>query len=732
MCLPTATEDAELNAKKIGLLLLLLGAVAAFLVFDLGRFFSLAYLKGAQAGIVALYEAQPLQVLGGFFVVYVLATALSLPGAGTILTLAAGAVFGLWAGTLLVSFASSLGALLAMLSARYLLRDVVASRFSQRMADIDRGMARDGPFYLFTLRLVPLFPFFVVNLLMGLTNIRASTYFFVSQLGMLAGTLVYVNAGTQLARIDSLRGILSPALLGSFVLLGVFPLLAKKAVDFYKARRVYARWASARPQQFDRNMVVIGAGAAGLVTSYIAAAVKAKVTLVEAHKMGGDCLNYGCVPSKALIKTATLARQMRHSSDYGIAQASYTLDFAQVMDRVARVVREIEPHDSVERYTQLGVDVQIGRAKIIDPWHVQITQEDGQVQTLSTRCIVIATGAAPFVPPLPGLAEIGCLTSDTLWGLRSLPKRLVVLGGGPIGCELAQAFARLGSQVTQIEMAPRLLVREDEDVSIFAQKALEADGVAVLTRHKALRCERVGEEKFIVVEAGGAEHRFAFDELLCAVGRVARLQGFGLEELGIYTDPKTQRTVPTNEALQTLYPNILAAGDVAGPYQFTHVAAHQAWYAAVNGLFGDFKTFKADYTVIPAATFIDPEVARVGLNEQDAKAQGVAFEVTRYGIDDLDRAIADSAAHGWVKVLTVPGKDKILGVTIVGHHAGDLLAEYVLAMKHGLGLNKILGTIHTYPTLAEANKYAAGEWKRAHQPLALLRWVERFQAWRRG
>jgi dihydrolipoamide dehydrogenase len=587
---------------------------------------------------------------------------------------------------------------------------------------------REGAFYLFTLRLVPLFPFFVINLLMGLTRMRAATFYGVSQLGMLAGTIVYVNAGTQLAQISSLKGILSPGLIVSFVLLGIFPLVAKKIVDAVKARRVYARWADRKPARFDRNMVVIGAGAAGLVTSYIAAAVKAKVTLVESHKMGGDCLNYGCVPSKALIKTATLVRQMKHSTDYGVARADVTLDFAQVMERVARVVKDIEPHDSVERYQGLGVDVQIGRATIVDPWHVQITGDDGQVQTLSTKSIVVATGAQPFVPPLPGLQDVGYLTSDTLWALREQPRRLLVLGGGPIGCELAQSFARLGSEVTQVEMAPRIMIREDEEVSELVLKSLQADGVKVLTKHKALRCERDGDTKVLVVEADGQETRLAFDQLLCAVGRSARLTGFGLEELGI----PVQRTVQVNEYLETIYPNILAAGDVAGPYQFTHTAAHQAWYAAVNGLFGTFKKFKADYRVIPWCTFVDPEVARVGLNEQEAKEQGVAVEVTRYQLEELDRAIADSATHGWVKVLTVPGKDTILGVTIVGVHAGDLIAEYVLAMKHGLGLNKILGTIHTYPTLAEANKYAAGEWKRAHQPVALLNWVERFHAWRRA
>ena len=723
----TASKEHALNKNKLLLVLTLVAAVVAFFVLDLGRFFSLDYIKGAQSDFAALYAARPWWVAGTFLAVYVAVAALSLPGAA-ILTLLAGAIFGLLVGTVVVSFASSLGATLAMLFSRYVLRDSVKARFGARLADIDKGIEREGAFYLFTLRLVPVFPFFVINLLMGLTKMKAATFYLVSQIGMLAGTVVYVYAGTQLAQITSLSSIVSPGLAAALVLLGVFPLAAKKVIDAIKARRVYARWADKKPRSFDRNMVVIGAGAAGLVTSYIAAAVKAKVTLVENHKMGGDCLNYGCVPSKALIKTATLARQMRHSADYGIASAEFKLDFARVMERVAHVVREVEPHDSVERYTGLGVDVKIGSAKILDPWHVQITAADGQVQVLSTRSIVIATGARPFVPPLPGIEDVGYLTSDTLWGLREQPRRLVVLGGGPIGCELAQSFARLGSQVTQVEMAPRIMIREDEDVSAYARQALEADGVQVLTQHKALRCEQAGGEKFIVVETGGVEKRIAFDVLLCAVGRVARLQGFGLEELGI----PTQRTVVTDEYLQTLYPNILAAGDVAGPYQFTHTAAHQAWYAAVNGLFGSFKKFKVDYSVIPWATFIDPEVARVGLNEQEACEKGVAYEVTRYGIDDLDRAIADSAAHGWVKVLTVPGKDTILGVTIVGVHAGDLLAEYVLAMKHGLGLQKILGTIHTYPTWAEANKYAAGEWKRAHQPLGLLRWVEKLHTWRRG
>ena len=719
--------------KKMFVLVLVLSAVGAFFALDLNQWLTFDGLKASLSQFEALRQQSPYKVALIFFVAYVLVTALSLPGA-VIMTLAAGALFGLASGTLLVSFASSIGATLAFLASRYLLRDVIQARFGDRLKAINEGMAKDGTLYLFTLRLVPLFPFFLVNLLMGLTPIKTLSYYWISQLGMLAGTLVYVNAGTELAKINSLSVILSPGLVLSFALLGIFPLLAKQFLKFLRRRRVYAKWS--RPVKFDRNLVVIGAGAAGLVTSYIAAAVKAKVTLVESHKMGGDCLNYGCVPSKALIKSARMAHQMRHADHYGLRAVTPEFSFRQVMVRVHEVIDTIAPHDSVARYTALGVEVLQGHARIVDPWTVEVTQNDGQpgprVQRLTTRSIVIAAGARPFVPPLPGLDEVGYVTSDTLWDefakLDAPPKRLVVLGGGPIGCELAQSFARLGSQVIQIEMAPRLMLREDLEVSELARQALLRDGVQVLTNHKALRCEKKGLRKFIVVEHQGAEVSIEFDAILFAVGRTARLQGYGLEDLGI----ATQRTVPVNDYLETLYPNIYAAGDVAGPYQFTHTAAHMAWYAAVNALFGDFKKFKVDYSVVPWATFIEPEVARVGLNEQDAIEKGIDYELTRYGIDDLDRAIADDTARGFVKVLTVPGKDKILGVNIVGEHAADLLAEFVLAMKHELGLTKILGTIHTYPTLAEANKYAAGEWKRAHAPKKLLAWVGRFHSWRLG
>ncbi len=703
-------------------------AVVAFFALGFGRYLSLEVIKGEQGRLEAWRVANPWLAALTFFGVYVAVTGFSLPGA-TILTLAAGAIFGLLWGSVIASFAASIGATFAFLLSRLVLRDWVQARFGERLKAIDEGVRKDGGFYLFTLRLVPLFPFFLINLAMGLTRIRVLTFYWVSQIGMLAGTLVYVNAGTQLARIDKLGDVASPGLLVSLALLGVLPLIAKKGVDVFRARQATARWD--KPARFDRNLVVIGAGSAGLVTAYIAAAVKAQVTLVEKDRLGGDCLYTGCVPSKALIRSARLVADIARAEEWGLRSGRAEFDFAEVMARVQRVVQQVEPHDSIERYTALGVDVVRGEARIASPWEVEITRADGSLQRLTTRSVVIATGAAPVVPVIPGIEATGYLTSETIWALRTLPPRLLVLGAGPIGCELAQAFARLGSAVTLLDMGPRLLAREDDDVAALVAHQFAADGIALCLDHRALRFEgsgKDGDEKVLIAQHAGSELRIGFDALLVAVGRAARLQGFGLEALGV----ECGKTVTTNAFLQTSIPSIYAAGDVAGPYQFTHTAAYQAWYAAVNALFDPFKKFRTDYRVIPAATFVEPEVARVGLNEREASDQKVAHEVTLYPLAELDRAIADGRTEGFVKVLTVPGKDEILGATIVGEHAGDLLAEYVLAMRHGIGLNKILGTIHTYPTLAEANRAAAGAWRLAHPPTRLLAFAARFHAWRRG
>lgn len=712
-----------MNSKRIILVAIIVALIASFFVLDLNQYLTLESLKSNQQDLAQYIEANWLIAFIGYLVIYAAATALSVPGAA-ILTLGAGALFGFGWGLLLASFASSIGATLAFLASRFLLRDWVKNTFSKKLESIDKGVEKDGAFYLLSLRLVPIFPFFIINLVMGVTSIKTWTYYWVSQLGMLIGTAVYVNAGTQLVEINQLSDIISTDLILSFVLLGIFPILAKFILSALQQRRVYKGWK--KPKKFDRNLVVIGAGSAGLVTAYIAAAIKSKVTLVERHKMGGDCLNTGCVPSKSILHASKLAHIHHTSQNAGVTYEAPKIDFKAVMNKVHSVIKSIEPHDSVERYESLGVNVSIGNATIVSPWQVDIQTENG-VESLTTRNIVIATGARAFVPDIPGLKDIDYLTADNLWEITEQPKRMIVLGGGPIGCELSQAFGRLGTHVTQIERGDQVLSKEDPDAAKHLQTQLEKDGIDLRLNTSAMAVETTSEGNVLVVEFEGKEERIPFDKILVAVGRQANLTGFGLEDLGIETD----RTVITNDFLQTKYPNILAAGDVAGPYQFTHTASHQAWYAAVNALFRPFKTFKVDYSVIPWATFAEPEIATVGLNETSAKQQGIDFEVTRYDIGGLDRALADDHARGFVKVLTKPGKDKILGATIVGANAGELLAEFVLAMKHGLGLNKILGTIHIYPTMAEANKNVAGNWKKDHAPQKVLDFVERFHTWRR-
>ncbi|WP_420550203.1 FAD-dependent oxidoreductase [Litorivicinus lipolyticus] len=704
------------------IVLAILAVVVAFFAFDVGHTLTLANLKSQQAALDALVAARPILSALVFGLIYVAVAALSLPGA-VILTLAGGALFGLGWGLLLVSFASSVGATLAFLISRTLLRDAVLRRFGSNLRAINDGVEKDGAFYLFGLRLVPVFPFFVINLVMGLTPIKAPTFYWVSQLGMLPGTAVFVNAGTQLAGIESLAGLLSPGLLLSFALLGVFPIIAKKGLAMLSARKVYQGLSA--PKSFDQDMIVIGAGSGGLVSAYIAAAVKAQVTLIERHAMGGDCLNTGCVPSKALIKSARVAQSIREADKFGIQAQHPQIDFAAVMDRVHEVIAKIEPHDSVERYTELGVNVVIGEARVIDPWTVEVNG-----RRITARNLVIATGARPFVPPIPGLDSVGYYTSDNIWDLREQPKRLLVLGGGPIGCELTQAFHRLGSAVTQVDLAPRIMPREDADVAALVAERFAAEGVITHTSTKPLRFEMDGDQRVLIAEKDGRELRIEFDAVLVAVGRRANSESDALAALDLPV--RANGTLEANEYLQVKYPNVFAVGDVVGPYQFTHAAAHMAWYAAVNALFGTFKLFKVDWSALSWATFTDPEVARVGLSEDEAIAQGIAYEKTQYGIDDLDRAIADGTDYGFVKVLTVPGKDKILGVTLVGAHAGELLQEFVLAKRWKLGLNKILGTTHAYPSMVEANKYAAGEWKRAHVPTRVLQWVAKYHAWRRN
>jgi len=701
-----------------------------FFIFDLDRYFSLATLKIEMDRLQAYYQENKGLTIGVYMMVYIIMTAMSLPGAA-VLTLAGGAVFGVFTGVVIVSFASTIGATLAFLFSRYMFRDWVQARFSTKIAAINAGIKKEGGLYLFTLRLVPVFPFFMINLVMGLTPISTGLFYLVSQIGMFPGTIVYINAGTQLAKIDSLGGIVSPNILFAFALLGLLPIVSKKIMEWIKSKKIYAN--HSKPKKFDYNLVVIGAGAAGLVSSYIASAVKARVALIEENKMGGDCLNTGCVPSKTLIASAKFLSQATRSKELGFEDAKISFDFARVMDRVQSIIKKVAPHDSVERYTQLGVTCIQGRATIISPFEVRVKGMAGD-QVLTTQNIIVATGARPMVPDLKGIEMVKYLTSDTIWNIRTLPKRLVVLGAGPIGCELAQAFLRLGSKVTLVQRGARIMKKEDPDAAKIVMDRFGAEGMDLCLNHGAREIRVNGEEKLLVCDYlnkdQNSEVLIPFDEILVALGRTPNTTGFGLEELGVTLGPGGN--IETNGFLQTNYPNIYCCGDVHGQYLFTHTAAHESWYAAVNALFGRFKKFRVDYSVIPWATYTDPEVARVGINEQEAEAAGIDYEMVIYKLDDLDRALADSQPHGFVKVLTIPGKDKILGVTIVGHHGADIIAEFVLAMKYGIGLNKILGTIHIYPTMAEANKYAAGLWKKRHAPEKLLAWVEKFHTWMRN
>ena len=710
------------NFKQIITVIFVAGCLGAFFYLDLGQYLTLQHIKEQQSHFSEFYRKNSLLAMGAYMAVYILSAALTLPGAA-LLTLLGGALFGLLVGTILVSFASTIGATLAFLVSRMLLRDWVQNKFSSYLKSFNQGVEKDGGFYLFTLRLIPAVPFFVINLVMGLTPMKTLTFFGVSQLGMLAGTIVYVNAGTKLAQLESLGGILSMEIISSFFILGIFPLLARKILGFYRSRRILNKFK--KPKSFEYNMVVIGAGSAGLVTSYIGAATKGKVALIEKHKMGGDCLNTGCVPSKALIRSAKFLADVKKCQQLGFKSASVDFDFADVMERVQRVIRAVEPHDSIERYTSLGVECHKGEARIISPYEVSVNGK-----TLTTRNIVVATGARPAVPTIEGVENIKYLTSDTIWNLREQPKNLLVLGGGPIGSELTQAFARLGCNVTQVQRDEQLLPKEDPEISQIVLESFKNDRINVLLGAIPKRFFKRNGKDFLECEQDGNLIVIEFDALLVALGREPNTTGFGLEELGIELTP--QKMIQVDEYMRTNIPNIYACGDVASPYQFTHIAAHQAWYCAVNSMLQPFYGFKVDYSIVPWSTFTDPEVARVGLNETEARELDIPYTVTTYHIDGLDRAITEEAAYGIVKVLTIPGKDKIIGVTIVGMHAGDIISEYVAAMKNGIGMNKILETIHIYPTFAEANKFAAGNWKMNNVTEKTLVWGDRINKWRRN
>ncbi len=701
------------------LLLLIIILLISVLWLFAGDLFSLRSMQAALGALRESFQAHPFLFVLGFMAIYILVTASSLPFA-TVLTLLGGAIFGFWWGIGIISISATIGCTLAFWGARYFFRGSVQKRYGQRLSHFNEGIKRDGAFYLFSLRLIPIFPFFLVNILMALTPIRTQSYIWVSWLGMLPGTAIYVFAGRNFGQIESLSGLMSWPIFISLTLLGLFPWLAKFLLARFQGHKIYKNFS--KPKSFDRNLIVIGAGSAGLVSAYMGAQMRAKTTLIEAHEMGGDCLNTGCIPSKTLIKSANIAAKMQNAAPYGIKSQSAEIDLPTLSNRIQSVIKSIAPNDSVERYSKMGVDVVKGRGRLIDPWRVEITPNDGKPYQLTTKSIVIATGAAPLIPPLKGLEKIEYLTSETLWSNLSswpkLPQSLLILGGGNIGCELAQSLNRLGVSVTIVEMSARLLPNEDEEVSEFIAHKLHSEGVTILTQTEA----KEFQPQICQAEQKGESIKIPFEKLLIAVGRKPRLENLGLEELGIQTD----RAILSNRHLQTNIPNIYVAGDATPPYQFTHTAAYEGTYAALNALFPPIYKFKMDHRFIPMVTFTDPEIARAGLNESEARAQNINYEITKYPLSHLDRALTEGETEGWIKILTPKGKDKILGVTIIAPHAGEMLPEFTLAMKHKIGLRKILGTIHAYPTWGEAAKKSASIWSSAHLNPKLTAISERY------
>lgn len=710
-----------MNQTKAVILVVLVIVIGSYFHIGLGEYFTLEYVQSQLEVIKDFKDQNFIIAVFVYFFIYVAVAAFSIPGA-TILTIVSGAIFGLGWGLLLVSFASSIGATLAFLISRTLLHDWVQSKFGNYLSPINRGIEKDGSFYLFSIRMVPVVPFFLVNLLMGLTPIKTISFYLVSQAGMFLGTLVYVNIGLEITQITSLSGLLSASMIFSLALIGLLPLFARLIVEWIKLNRIIKKFV--KPKKFDVNVVVIGAGSAGLVTSLIIAGAKAKVILIEKQKMGGDCLNTGCVPSKSLIRSARIMSYIKRAEEYGINNCNGEVDFGKVMARVQEIIKAIAAHDSVERFTSLGVECISGQAHIESPYAVRVGD-----RLIKTRSIVVSSGARPLIPKVPGLDSIDYLTSDSIWELRELPQSLLVLGGGPIGCELAQAFNSLGAQVTQVELASSIMPKEDAEVSEAVTKRFIKEGINVLTDHHLSGFEKDDDQFYAELEHQGKRVRLKFDKVLLAMGRQANVEGFGLEELEMPLTP--QGTIEVNEAMQTAYPNIYACGDVAGPYQYTHMASFQAFFSSINALLNGLWRFKARYNVVPWATFTSPEVARVGLSENEAKERKIPYEVIRYDMNHLDRALADGEAHGFIKILTAPGKDKILGVVIVGYHAGELIGEFVFAMTHGMGLKKISAVTHIYPTLLEANKYAADAWRKSKLPVNYFALAEKYLRWQR-
>jgi len=707
--------------KRIVIAIIIVILIALYVIYDVGSYLTVANLKAHQIEFIRFYNKNLLYTLSVYFGLYIIVTALSLPGVA-IMTLAGGAIFGVWMGTLLVSVASALGATLSFLVSRVFLKNYLQKKHANKLAIISDGLRKDDLFYLFTLRLIPVFPFYLINLLMGQTPIKTAQFFLMSILGMLPGTLVYVNAGSQIANIKTFLGIFSPGVLVSLILLGMFPFVARKIVEHLKTRKYLHQYF--KPRKFDYNLVIIGGGPAGLVSANIASTMNAKVALIEKSNMGGGSLNTASVPSKALIRSAKLLYEIGHPRNLGIRRAKADFGIDSIMERVQNTIKKLEPRDMTGHLTESGVECIKGAARIITPYEVRVNG-----RSLITQNIIIATGAKPKLPEINGLEMIDYFTSETIWNLNVLPAKLLILGGGPTGCEFAQSFRRLGSHVTIVEQNNRILNNEDEDVVAYISQKFKDEGIHVLLGCEAVRVVVDAQRKLFVCKHANKNIAIEFDEILVATGQVANTDGFGAQDLNLHTTVNGE--IEVDEFLRTNFPNIFACGDVAGPYKYTHMASYQAWHAVVNALFQPFKKYKIDYSVVPRATFTDPELACVGINEIEAKEMKIKYDVSNFRLEELDKAEINCQTKGMVKVLTMPGRDIILGVSIVSSHASEMISEFVTAMTHGIGLHQIFKTIHIYPTFSEANQYVAANWKNLRSQGVVLKFLRWFHRWRR-
>ncbi len=690
---------------------------------------------------------------------YAVLTVAMIPGSA--LTIGSGLIFGFWKGFAVVTVGANLGALGAFLLARTLFREraEALARGQKTFRAVDSAIAREGFRIVLLLRLSPVFPFTVLNVLLGVTGISAASYVLANLIGMLPGTLMFVYlgtlgeaaAGTQslgqtVLRIVGLAAtvvvtvvitrIARRALKAASLDGGANPGVAPEAAPVGAGAKTIpgdaydqALLASVKPTAHvnpipqDRyNLVVIGAGTAGLVTAAGGAGLGAKVALIEKHMFGGDCLNVGCVPSKGIIRAGRAAAAVREAGAFGIRLAGEPrIDFAATMERMRRLRAGIAPHDSVKRFSELGIDVYLGEGRFTGPDEIEVGGNK-----LRFQAAVIATGARATFPRIPGIEEVEPLTNENVFTLTELPRSLILLGAGAIGCEMAQTFRRLGSEVTIVIRGNRIMTREDPDAALIVQRKFEQEGIRVLTGSAIKRAEKRGGKKVIVIERDGSEESVEADQILIGMGRAPNVEGLGLSAAGIAYGTEGV-TVDAN--MRTTNPRVFAAGDICSRLKFTHAADAQARIVLRNALF--FGRARATDLVIPWCTYTDPEIAHVGCYEKEARDRGLAVTTFTVPLEDVDRAILDGETEGFGRIHLKSGTDRILGATVVASHAGDMIGELTMAIQNGLGAGKLASVIHPYPTQGEVVRKLGDAYMRTKLTPGVKRIMARILRWRR-